>query len=97
MYILNDVVYANDNEVELKVKEFKIIAELYMLVTFSNGEKRVFDLKPLTKYPIYKALENYNIFKEAYIENGVLVWQNGEIDISPETIYKESYKYEEVV
>ncbi len=33
MYILNDIVYANDNEVELKIKEFKIIAELYMLVT----------------------------------------------------------------
>lgn len=97
MYILNDVVYANDNKAELKIQDFKIITELYMLVTFSNGEKRVFDVKPLTKYPIYKALEDYNIFKKAYIENGILVWENGEIDIAPETIYKESYKYEEVV
>jgi len=97
MFILNDVVYADNKNVELKIKEFKIIAELYMLVVFSTGEKRVFDLKPLMKYPIYKPLEDFNVFKTAYIENGILVWNNGEIDIAPETVYKESYKYEEVI
>lgn len=97
MYILNNIVYADYNKNELKIKEFKIIAELYMLVTFSNGEKRVFDLKPLMEYPIYKPLEDYETFKTARIENGVIVLENGEIDIAPEKIYKESYKYEEVI
>lgn len=54
-------------------------------------------VKPLMEYPIYKPLEDYETFKTARIENGVIVWKNGEIDIAPEKIYKESYKYEEVI
>ena len=96
MYILNDVAYAEDfNNKDLKIKKIKIISELCMLVTFSNGEKRIFDAKYLTKYPIYKKLENFEIFKNAYVENGIIVWDNGSIDIAPDTVYKNSYEYEQ--
>lgn len=96
MYILNDIAYAGNNET-LKIKNIKVIAELYMLVTFSSGEKRIFDVSKLLKYPIYKKLEDYEIFKNAYIENGIIVWNNGEIDVSPETVYANSFEYEEII
>ena len=96
MYIINDIAYAeNYNNDNLKVKELKIISELCMLITFSNGEKRIFDAQFLTEYPAYKKLEDFDIFKTAYIENGLIVWDNGNIDISADTIYKNSYEYEQ--
>ena len=96
MYIINDIAYAeNYNNDNLKVKEIKIISELCMLITFSNGEKRIFDAQFLTEYPAYKKLEDFDIFKAAYIENGLIVWDNGNIDISADTIYKNSYEYEQ--
>ncbi len=95
MYILDDIAYAGNSNEILKIKNIKIIAELYMLVTFSTGEKRVFDVSKLLEYPIYKKLEDYEIFKSAYVENGIIVWDNGEIDVSPETVYANSFEYEQ--
>ena len=95
MYIVNDIAYADNFEHKnLKVSEIKIISELCMLVTFSTGEKRIFDAKYLTQYPVYKKLEDFEIFKNAYVENGIIIWDNGAIDIAPDTVYKNSYKYE---
>ena len=51
----------------------------------------------LMKYPVYKRLEDYEYFKTVHIENGVLVWKNGEVDIAPEEVYKESYEYEKTI
>ena len=96
MRILNDIAYADDyNNDQLKVIEIKIISELCMLVTFSNGEKKIFDLTDLVKYPAYEKLKDYEIFQNAYIENGIIVWDKGNIDIAPETVYNNSYVYEE--
>jgi len=96
MRILNDIAYAdNYNSENLKVTDIEIISELCMLVTFSNGEKKIFDLIELVKYPAYQKLKDFDCFKKAYIENGIIVWDNGKIDIAPETIYKNSYEYEQ--
>lgn len=97
MFIMDDIAYAGKYKEDIKVCQIKIIAELSMLVTFSNGEKRVFDAKELLKYPIYKKFEDYNVFKKAYVENGIIIWDNGEIDISPETVYANSFEYEEKI
>ena len=96
MHILNDIAYADEyNNNEIKVTEIKIISELCMLVSFSNGEKRIFDLQEIVKYPAYEKLKDFSIFKNAYIEHGVIIWDNGKIDIAPETVYKNSYVYEQ--
>lgn len=96
MYIVDGVAYAqNFNNKELRVVDFKIVSELCMLVTFSNGEKRVFDAQYLTKYQVYNRLKDFNIFKNAYIENGIIVWDKGAIDISTDNVYNNSYEYEQ--
>ena len=96
MYIINDIAYAeNFNNKDLKIVEIKIVSELCMLVTFSNGEKRIFDAKYLIEYPAYKKLEEFDVFKNAYIENGIIVWENGTIDIATNTVYQNSYEYEQ--
>lgn len=48
--MLDDIAYAdNYNNEQMKVKKIKVVAELCLLVTFSKGEKRIFDAKKLTK------------------------------------------------
>lgn len=96
MYVVDGIAYANNSsDDELKIVNLKIISELCMLVTFSNGEKRIFDANYLTQYPIYEKLKDYNIFKKAYIENGTIMWDDGKIDVGTNTVYKNSYEYEE--
>lgn len=95
MFVKNDIAYAGKFEKELKVTSIKVVLKLCMLVTFSTGEERIFDASELLKYPIYKKLEDYEVFKNAYIENGIIVWDNGTIDISPETVYANSFEYEQ--
>lgn len=96
MYVINDIAYSEDfNNTDLKIEKIKIVSELSMLVTFSSGEKRIFDAKYLLKYPIYEKLQDFSIFKEAYIENGIIVWNNGEIDIGVNEVYNNSFIYEQ--
>ncbi len=97
MYVLGDIAYASNNGESLKIENMKILDKLCMLVTFSNGEKRIFDASKLLQYPIYKQLEDYEVFKSARLQNGIIVWNNGKIDISPETVYINSFEYEEKI
>lgn len=94
MFVKDGIAYANTKQNDIKIVNVKVVGELSLLVTFSSGEERIFDMSYLMKYDIYKKLKDYEIFKNVYIENGVLVWNNGEIDIAPEEVYKESYEYE---
>lgn len=96
MYILGDIAYAdNYNNEQIKVKKIKVVSELCLLVTFSNEEKRIFDAKELLKYPVYEKLKDFEIFKNAYVEHGIIIWDNGKIDIAPEIVYNNSYVYEQ--
>ena len=47
MYIVDDVCYAGELAVGIKVKEVKPLENLIMLVTFSTGEKRLLDATEL--------------------------------------------------
>lgn len=96
MFVKDGIAYASTQNSDIKVINVKVVGELSLLVTFSSGEERIFDMAYLMKYPVYKKLEDYEFLKTVYIQNGVLVWENGEIDIAPEEIYKESYEYESV-
>ncbi|MCL2217906.1 MAG: hypothetical protein FWB91_12940 [Defluviitaleaceae bacterium] len=40
-----------------------------------------------------KPLEGEKVFMAAKIEDGVVTWCDGEIDIAPEVMYKNSYAY----
>ena len=96
MYIINGIAYAHEPNELIKVQSVKVIGELCLLLTFTSGEKRIFDATNLLQYPVYKPLADPEIFNQANIEDGTVIWQNGDIDIAPETLYNQSYKYEEL-
>ncbi len=71
------------------VKSVKPQEDYLLLLTFENGEKRVFDLKPYLEKPVFKRLKNVALFKTVQVVSGSVEWQ-GEIDLSYDTLYLES-------
>lgn len=96
MYILNDICYAGELREGIKVTEAKPLRGGMMLVTLSTGEKRLFDTT-LLKGPAFEPLRDEKVFKEPVLFHGVITWNNGEIDIAPETVYRDSYAYDSAV
>lgn len=58
-----------------------------LLISFTNGECRRFDMRPYLKFPVFRCLENEGLFSLAHVDYGTVVWP-GEIDIAPETLYE---------
>ncbi|MCL2095826.1 MAG: DUF2442 domain-containing protein [Oscillospiraceae bacterium] len=97
MYIIDGIAYAGELSKDIEVKKVSVLDDRIMLITFSTGEKRLFDVSELLRYPAFKPLENAEIFTLPKIERGVLVWLDGDIDIATETLYKNSFAYQEVI
>ena len=93
MYIVDDVGYARELSDNIKVTEAKPLRGGMMLVTFSTGEKRLFDTTKL-QGTAFKPLFDETVFNHPSLFHGVITWNNGEIDIAPETVYKESFAYD---
>ena len=94
MYIVNDVCYAGELQAGIKVTAVKPLRGGMLLVTFSTGEKRLFDTTKL-QGSAFAPLADEKIVSEPTLFHGVITWMNGEIDIAPETVYRDSYAYEE--
>ena len=60
-----------------------------LLLTFTNGEQRVFDAKPLLQDTVFKPLENISFFKSVKVAYGTLLWPQ-DIDYCPDTLYMQS-------
>lgn len=57
-----------------------------LLMTFENGEQRVFDMKSLMGKKPFDQLRDPSRFAMAHVDYGTVVWP-GRIDIAPETLY----------
>ena len=96
MYIANGIAYTGAKTAEVAVRNVKLLDDMMMIITFSSGEKRLYDATQLLSYPAFQPLKDEKIFKNAKAEYGVVTWNDGEIDIAPETMYKNSYEYPEI-
>lgn len=93
MYILDEICYAGELKDDIKVTEAKPLRGGMMLVTFSTGEKRLFDTT-LLRGSAFAPLADETVFRNPILFHGVITWNNGEIDIAPETVYRDSYAYD---
>jgi len=60
-----------------------------LLVEFSTGENKIYDVSPLLGFPVFSALKNKKFFDSAKIQYGTVAW-NDDIDLCPEIIYNDS-------
>lgn len=92
MFILNGIVYASEPASNITVLNAKPLDDMMMSITFSTGEQRLFDASILTG-PAFDPLKDIKVFQECAIVDGIVTWNNEEIDCVPEFIYKNSFAY----
>ena len=95
MYIVDGICYAGNDAKEIRVKDALPLNGGMILVTFDTGEKRLFDTT-LLNGSAFEPLRDQEVFKKIDIFHGVMTWNNGDIDIAPETVYEQSYPYNEI-
>ncbi len=72
-----------------RVIEVKPEKDFSLLLTFSNGEKKRFDVKPYLGIGIFKELKDLSLFNSVKPFLGSIQWANG-LDLCPDTLYLES-------
>lgn len=68
------------------IKRVEILKEYKLIITFSNEEIRLFDIKPYLKYPVFKALNEENELRMFSIVDGTIEWKCG-AELSTDTFY----------
>ena len=93
MYEKNGIVYAGTLTEDIRIIAASVLRGGMFLVTCSTGEQRLFD--PLVlKGNAFEPWKDESIRNNFTLFHGVLTWRDGEIDIAPETVYAESFKYD---
>ena len=69
------------------VIEVEPLQDYRMLLTFENGEKRLYDAAPLLEKPVCASLKDMSFFAQVKAVYGTVVWSD-EIDVVPENLYE---------
>lgn len=72
---------------EWVVKEVHPNDDYTLLLTFADGEKKIYDARPLLNKPIYSQLKSLPFFLSAKAEYDTVVWSD-DVDIAPEHLYE---------
>ncbi len=75
-----------------RVIKVKPVIDFQLDITFSNGERKVLDMKPYLNTGRFKELKNEAMFASVVCTMGSIQWQNG-LDLCPDTLYEESAPY----
>lgn len=88
MYIVDGIAYAGEPAPVIKVSGVRPMRDHKLWVRFSTGTAKIVDFTPLLKTLAFAPLADEEIFRSVYIDCGVTVWNDGEIDIAPEFLYE---------
>ncbi|MCM1321466.1 MAG: DUF2442 domain-containing protein [Bacteroides sp.] len=80
VFAASEIIYA---------KSVKPLENYRLLVSFSNGEEKVYDAASLLEKPTFAPLKNKAFFNTARVEGGTVVW-NDELDLCPEDLWEAS-------
>jgi hypothetical protein len=73
----------------LAVKDVKPSKDYQLILTFENGEKRKFDMKPYLDIGIFRELKDKAQFDTVHLNFDTIEWNN-EADLDPQDLYKYS-------
>ena len=72
-----------------RVKDVKPVDDYKLILHFTNGETRIFDVTPYLNKGFFKQLKNKSYFKSVKPFMDSIQWQNGQ-DFCPDMLYLES-------
>jgi len=78
-----------------RVRAVTAMPDYRLDLTFTNGERRIFDASPLLEWPAYRPLKNIALFTSARAEYGSVCWP-GDIDCCPDRLYRDSVPVPEI-
>jgi len=88
MHIKNGIAYAGEPEIQLKVSGVRPMKDYRLWVRFNTGEAKSFDFTPMLDKPAFAPLKDESVFREVYIDYGIPIWCDGDVDIAPEYLYE---------
>lgn len=71
------------------VKNLTPLPDYCLLLSFENGETRIFDAAPYLEKGVFQRIRHPGLFGLAKVVSGSVEWP-GEIDLSYDTLYLES-------
>ena len=74
-----------------RVKQVKAKKGYLLNLTFSNGERGIFDMIPYLEMKVFQELKDENYFKKVKPFFGSIRWEHGQ-DLCPDTLYMDSKK-----
>ncbi|MCL1920990.1 MAG: DUF2442 domain-containing protein [Kiritimatiellaeota bacterium] len=70
------------------VRHVKALDDFKLDLTFSDGERKVYDMKPQIWGPAFEPMkDNMAFFRKAFLWRGTVAWP-ANIDIAPEELYE---------
>ena len=72
-----------------RVIEVRANEDYTLSLEFENGERKVYDVRPLLDFGVFRELKNLSYFKQVRPFMGSVSWPNGQ-DICPDTLYLDS-------
>ncbi len=72
-----------------RVKKVTPSRDYTLILTFTNGEIKIFDMKPYLEIGIFRELKDLSLFNSVKPFLGSIQWKNGQ-DLCPDTLYLES-------
>lgn len=63
-----------------------------LLLTFENGEKKIFDVSPYLEIGKFSELKDNDIFKSVRVHFDSVEWVN-KLDLDPELLYTKSVSF----
>lgn len=71
-----------------RVREVEADNDYTLLITFNNGEKKRFDVKPYLNIGVFNELKEPEVFYSVKPFLGSIQWSNG-VDLCPDTLYQD--------
>ncbi len=72
-----------------RVKKVKSNPDYTLILTFTNDEVKIFDVKPYLEKGIFRELKDLSLFNSVKPFLGSIQWNNGQ-DLCPDTLYLDS-------
>ena len=94
MFIKDGIAYAGEKTPAIKISGIRPMDDYLLWIRFNTGEAKVFDFKPMLNEPAFAPLKDDAVIRGVYIDYGVAVWMDGDIDIAPAYLYENSIEYE---
>ena len=72
---------------EITVKRVKPLDDFKLDLTFSDGKRKIYDMKPQIWGPAFEPMKgNMTFFRKVFLWMGTVAWPKN-IDIAPEELY----------